>query len=359
MTSKKAKFALVTEKHFWEVGYGANMRIQSLIAFLNKRTHLSIYILDTLDKVSIRSFSEHYPGAVLRYLAEGSGLTRTNCHAVLERWLKKGRFDKVIIEHLWNHHIADIVPPTSEIILDTHDIISLQIESFTKYGRVHPLKLTIDQEFEIYNKFDKVMFIQRVEYEEGCRRLGDQRCLLCQHHVAVQPRLPVNEGRKIVGFLSSPWQPNIDGLIWFSENVVPLVQSVGAEFHVYGTICGVDEISERCPNVKFKGSIDNLEQFYGAVDVVVNPALYGSGLKIKSVEALAFGLPLVTSSIGAQGLEQGVGVVYRSADTAHEFSQVIESVLGSGALRNQMSHAAQEFISNNFTADECFGVLLT
>lgn len=357
MTDPVKKFALVTDKRFWVEGYGSTARIRALVDYLQSHTRLSVYVIDMLDNAAAMSFASRYPKAQLTGLPAGSALTRANCQAVLGQWLRESGFEAVIVEHLWNHWVADIIPPGVVKILDTHDIIALQIESFRRYGRAHPLhQLSLDQEFGLYRKFDKIMFIQEGEYQEGCRRLGPDKCLLCPHPETVRPPHAVQPSAARVGLLSSPWQPNVDGLIWLSTKVVPLVRTA-ARFEVYGTICSVNAIQSLCPNLVFKGTVQKLEIFYDTVDIVVNPCKYGSGLKIKCIEALAFGLPLVTTSIGAQGLEKGAGKAFLVADTESEFAGHIERLMGSEQLRRELGGQAQAFIAADFTPDRCFGNL--
>lgn len=361
MTDSGRKIALVTDKRFWVEGYGSTARIRALVGYLHAHARLSVHVLDVLDDAALASFAARYPGAQLAGLPAGLAPTRVNCQHVLGRWLRAHGFDAVIVEHLWNHWVADLVPSGITKILDTHDIISLQIESFARYGRAHPLKqLSLDQEFGLYRKFDKIMFIQEGEYREGCRRLGQEHCLLCPHPETMRPPHATRTEATRIGVLSSPWQPNVDGLLWFSSRVIPLVRT-SASFEVYGTICTVHGIQSQCPNLTFKGTVPRLEAFYDAVDIVVNPCKYGSGLKIKCIEALAFGLPLVTTPVGAQGLEKGAGTAFLVADTETEFVAHISRLLDSGSesLRRELGTRAQQFVSANFTPDRCFEEILT
>jgi glycosyltransferase involved in cell wall biosynthesis len=100
--------------------------------------------------------------------------------------------------------------------------------------------------------------------------------------------------------------PNVDGVVWFIREILPLVLCRRRNVHVY--LAGSNPSEEvrklASPDITVTGFIsdDELEQYYNSARVAVAPLRYGAGVKGKVVEALRFGLPIVTTSIGAQGL---------------------------------------------------------
>jgi glycosyltransferase involved in cell wall biosynthesis len=80
----------------------------------------------------------------------------------------------------------------------------------------------------------------------------------------------------------------------------------------------------------------------------------GAGLKIKTVEALAHGLPLVTTGEGARGLRELDGHALCIADSAEDFAQAIQRLLASSAARRDLGAAAFTYAQTHFTPETCF-----
>jgi glycosyltransferase involved in cell wall biosynthesis len=99
-------------------------------------------------------------------------------------------------------------------------------------------------------------------------------------------------------------------------------------------------------------------EYYKSIDIAINPVLYGSGLKIKTVEAIAYGIPLVTTSAGAQGLHEESGRSFLLADTPEAFAAAICRLAASSDLRCQLSTQSRSFARQHLTPAACFGALL-
>ena len=92
------------------------------------------------------------------------------------------------------------------------------------------------------------------------------------------------------------------------------------------------------------GEFDDADQIYAVADVVISPILFGTGLKIKNVEALAYAKPLVTTPVGAEGLEGGAHSAFRVGTDSKEFAQHVIELLTNYDLRRHMSQNAYTFV---------------
>tara|TARA_B100000678_G_scaffold137653_1_gene115079 strand:- start:37619 stop:38815 length:1197 start_codon:yes stop_codon:yes gene_type:complete len=111
----------------------------------------------------------------------------------------------------------------------------------------------------------------------------------------------------IIIFTGSNYRPNVYGLEWFLEHVWPRLEPKenNIQLKVLGNVKKyIDpkflEIDE---NIEFLGYVDDLSLFYSQAKLAISPLLEGSGVKIKNIEAIEYGLPIVSTSVGAQGLE--------------------------------------------------------
>ena len=107
----------------------------------------------------------------------------------------------------------------------------------------------------------------------------------------------------VIGFLASGNQHNTEGLQRFIAQVWPslLAQCPHAVLKVAGSV--TKNITTDADNVELVGWVDDLKTFYQQCRLIINPCETGSGLKIKTIEAVGFGIPVVSTPCGAAGVE--------------------------------------------------------
>ncbi len=150
--------------------------------------------------------------------------------------------------------------------------------------------------------------------------------------------------------------PNRHGLNWFFENVWPLVLSKKNDLYV--DIIGrwsdntIDDWSKRYCNVNFLGFVDDLKPAISN-SVLIVPIFQGSGIRMKILEACNTGVPVVSSSIGAEGLGLIDGQSAFITDDAVRFSNAILTLLDSPDTVSQFIDSANKHIESSFS-DEKF-----
>jgi glycosyltransferase involved in cell wall biosynthesis len=227
-----------------------------------------------------------------------------------------------------------------------HDVISERAASLARAGyRTTPPFVDRAWEAQQVGKVDAIVAIQR-EDAATLRRMA------AQPHVVVAPPAfepPArtrpsdrDESRRTCLFVGSGALPNVDGLRWFLEQVWPAVHAAcpNAEFRVVGT--AASQVASRQPGVTLVGEVDDLAAEYGQADVVVVPLRSGSGLKVKLVEAINEGCPVVTTPVGAQGLGGIEPAPFELADTADHFALATVAVLEEPDRRAELSRAASK-----------------
>lgn len=100
------------------------------------------------------------------------------------------------------------------------------------------------------------------------------------------------------------WMPNQEGLKWFLEKVWPTFyrSSSNATFHIAGRNAPESFRSLNIPGVKFHGEVDSAIDFMQSHGVMIVPLFSGSGMRIKIIEAMAAGNPVISTQVGAEGL---------------------------------------------------------
>jgi GT2 family glycosyltransferase len=156
-------------------------------------------------------------------------------------------------------------------------------------------------------------------------------------------------------------QPNVDGVLWFCREILPVLTRLWPSLKVQ--LIGSDPPEQvrklACHNIEVTGFISDaeLEQRYLQARVAIAPLRFGGGMKGKVIEALRFGLPIVTTSAGVQGFQDWEGIIAR-ADDAESFADAIVRLLKDPLLWNSTSTAAQDYARQNFSLDSLEQVLV-
>ena len=132
--------------------------------------------------------------------------------------------------------------------------------------------------------------------------------------------------RKKILFLGSNNPSNVFGLQRFIAETFPSLRVLipDLELVIVGSVCS--RVLDQEGIVKM-GEMTNLESIYDLSDIVINSLTIGTGLKIKSIEALGFSKALVSTSVGADGLEDGIGSAFLVANNTEEFCNALNLII--------------------------------
>ena len=138
-----------------------------------------------------------------------------------------------------------------------------------------------------------------------------------------------------VGNMAYP--PNIDALTHFEDDVRPELDGLGltVELSVVGP-GATGELVARFPRVEFRGFAAQLGEELQSYDVSIVPLRLGGGTKLKVLDALAAGVPVVTTSVGAEGLQLESGVHALVADTPQDFAAALAALHADPARRRSL-----------------------
>ena len=216
--------------------------------------------------------------------------------------------------------------------------------------------LTQAEERSLLNRYDAVICIQGDELNQVRSWIGAERCLLVPHSIPCTPQ-PMRRLPKSVGLVASRWHASVTGLRWFLDHAWPLVEQKAVTLDVFGFVA--QDFSEAViPRVKLDGFRPHRDRCYERIDIAISPVLYGAGLKIKTVEALAYGKPLVTTREGASGLEHLEDKAFLIADDAEAFAAALNTWIVDEDKRAALRESAVQYVSQHLNEESCFGGLL-
>lgn len=196
-------------------------------------------------------------------------------------------------------------------ILDTIDVFSYKSEKVGAFGVDNSLEVSAQEERALLLRADVVMAIQPIEARILASLVPERRVIdvgidfdtLPEDHLPeANAELPGGDVAQRVVMVGSANPMNVKGLDDLLTYVWPLVirEHPDAELWVAGAVSNF--VPEESPNVTALGYVDSLDELYRGCRIVVNPAVAGTGLKIKTLECLAHWRPIVTWPAGVDGI---------------------------------------------------------
>lgn len=149
------------------------------------------------------------------------------------------------------------------------------------------------------------------------------------------------------------WAPNRDAAIWFASEILPLIQRASPDVRVrlVGESPPIDELPPASETLMIEGSVDDILPYYQSATVGLIPLRVGGGMRVKMVEMMASGLPIVATPIGAEGNDATAGEHYLEAATPEAFAAEVVRLLGSTDRRRAFSEAGRRFVEEHYSID--------
>lgn len=269
-------------------------------------------------------------------------------------WLEghaAGPQDLVIADYAFQSEAFAILGvPRERRAIVMHDLFHARSTSGAGAERDSVAAISREAEVALLARAGAVIAIQQEEAAFVAEALPHVRVILAPG--TREPELPTlaeGDPHRLL-FVGSRTAPNTDGLAWFLDTVWPQVAAAapGMRLDVVGTVCA-DFTAARVPaGVRLHGLVPDLAPFYRAAGIVVSPLRFGSGLKIKLVEALAWGKPVVASPVTLQGVEAECGPAVVLAEDAPAFAAAILGVQRDAELRAGLARRGRASVELHF-----------
>ena len=261
----------------------------------------------------------------------------------------------IIAQYVFMSRILNLEESAESLkIIDSHDLFSNKQETLDQYGiKDYGLSLTTAQEQSLLGRADIILAIQQVEQNEIMKLVPEKRVLLTSFDLDVHSHDDSNAVPGRVLIVASGNEFNVKGTQDFIDYTWPLVRENNstANLHIVGRVCGFVQSND--PSVQLLGFVESLDFEYDQAEIVVNPCRVGTGLKIKTIEALSRGKAHAAWPSAIDGLREIGDVPVKIVNNVVDFSDVINELLGSKDKRKALGCAALHFIRDNFRAD-CF-----
>jgi glycosyltransferase involved in cell wall biosynthesis len=280
--------------------------------------------------------------------------TSNQVRRMLVDWDHENRFDVFVCDFLSASHNFPAKLKTPSVLFQ-HNVESVLWERQSKHEttllkryvfKLESTKMT-RYEREALGRFDHIVAVSTVDHDTmNAMKEGLQISVVPTgvdlHSYTAANNAGESNGNTVLFLGSMDWEPNIDGVDYFCREVWPIVNRAvsSAKFVVVGRNPPARIRKWASESVEITGRVDSVIPYLRQADVFVVPLRAGGGTRLKIYEAMAAGKAVVSTSVGAEGLDVHHGVDILLADTNADFAAAVIKLLNDSSARQALGVAA-------------------
>jgi len=287
----------------------------------------------------IKNFFSNYPYNMEKYI-------NIDMEKKILKYLDEEEVDLIYIDHLHMSYYGEKIKekfPQKTLVLRQHNVESQIMKRASENSGNLIMKVFLKYQYRKLYKYEK----NTVKFYDECFMITQEdldllksmnkyaRLSVLPAGVDLEKYKPINKklvNRPTITFLGSmSWLPNIDGVTWFSEEILPdLIQEIpNLIFYIVGKNPpeSIKKIQTKYPNnVIVTGFVDDERPYIASSDVFIVPLRIGGGMRIKILNALAMKKVIVSTKIGAEGIALSENSIF-IANESDQFGETIKRIL--------------------------------
>lgn len=279
----------------------------------------------------------------------------------LRNLVKAQRFDLVVFETLYLVELADEVRDLPRVLVEQNVESEVARRAYLLAGNlVHRARdwLTWRKLFAFeqswLSRFPACVAVSEQDAALFRRMAPKTKVYVAPNGVDTEHFSPPNDAREdnvLLFFGTLNYQPNTEGLLWFCNEVFPRVKQAkpALVLEIVGSSPppSVSALASR-EGVKLVGFVPDIRRKLWSATLSVVPLLVGGGTRLKILESLAAGCPVISTTIGAEGLDLTPGEHVLIADASAAFARGIVSLLDSAELRRRLAEAGRKLVMQRY-----------
>lgn len=239
------------------------------------------------------------------------------------------------------------------------DIVNRRIVPIVKSTALKmEIKRLVRAETVYAEQYDHVVFVSDIETDELNQKLSSPKCAtvtLGVDYDYFSDEIPYSPCENRVAFVGNfGYTPNVDSLKLITEQVLPNLDE-RIKLIAVGKAPADVVAQYQSVRVAFTGTVDDLRPYIKQCSVFLAPIAYGSGIKTKILEAMAMGIPVVTNSVGAEGISAENGVDFFVTDDYIEMARIVNGLIQDKEKAQKAGHAGALYVQRHHQWDDILG----
>jgi glycosyltransferase involved in cell wall biosynthesis len=284
------------------------------------------------------------------------------------RLVKAGHFEAIHADQLWMAQFAlsgqTETPRRAKLVLDQHNALFLIPYRMAADNRNPLLAGTLMREARrmaryetmTVSAFDHTVWVTKEDLqavEQNPFKYPIHQSCNTVIPICIDPEtipiVPLNQRTKDILFVGGMhWPPNADGVNWFVEHIFPEIHHHHPTTQFVAIGKNPPAVLQQAPSVIAPGYVVDPAQYWSSCRVFVVPLKSAGGMRVKILDAWAHGVPVVSTSIGAEGINYQDGENILIADSSDEFANAVQRVIEDHELARKLAYGGRQVVLNTY-----------
>lgn len=299
------------------------------------------------------------------------GYTRRVLVHKIKEWARKGEKPEIVVLQwtamIFLHPIIKEMFPECKLVAIEEDVTYLAFERRARYAKSFYWKHVYQYQYKKMKAIEldalthmDVVVVNNPKDERLLQKeklFNDRICRVAPFYERSDYRWRGGT-KNIIFYGAMGREENYLSAIWFAENVLPRIDDQDVKFIIIGgnPHPSLNKIAEQ--RVKITGFVEDVREYFENCLCLVAPLVLGAGIKVKILEALDAGIPVMTNTIGIEGIPARDGREYLHCEKAEDYIEYIQQMLAGEIDTEQLSDDARKFMEQEYDIEKMLDNLI-